>query len=171
MKVKDTQLDGVKEIIPERFEDFRGSYLELYDSQKFQDVTSVQFIQDDISVSKRHVLRGLHGDNKTTKLVTVIKGTGYALIADNRKDSPTYGKWEAFTLSDKNMKMLLLPPGIGNSILAMDEEIIYYYKQDTHFTEGQQFTIKWDDPQWNFWWPIKDPVLSMRDEKGEYVKD
>ena len=171
MKVKDTQLDGVKEIIPERFEDFRGSYLELYDSQKFQDVTSVQFIQDVISVSKRHVLRGLHGDNKTTKLVTVIKGTGYALIADNRKDSPTYGKWEAFTLSDKNMKMLLLPPGIGNSILAMDEEIIYYYKQDTHFTEGQQFTIKWDDPQWNFWWPIKDPVLSMRDEKGEYVKD
>ncbi|MAE82851.1 MAG: dTDP-4-dehydrorhamnose 3,5-epimerase [Flammeovirgaceae bacterium] len=171
MKIKNTKLYGVKEIIPERFDDFRGSYLELYDSKKFEDVTNVRFIQDDISISKKNVLRGLHGDIRTTKLVTVLKGTGYALIADNRKDSPTYRKWEAFTLSDKNMKMLLLPPGIGNSILAMDEEIIYYYKQDSHFAEGQQFTIKWDDPQWNFWWPIKNPILSMRDERGEYAKD
>jgi dTDP-4-dehydrorhamnose 3,5-epimerase len=116
-------------------------------------------------------LRGLHGDFKTTKLVTVLKGTAYAIIADNRPGSSTYGQWESFTLSDKNMKMLLLPAGIGNSILAMDEEIIYFYKQDTHFSEGQQFTIAWDDPEWNFWWPIKNPILSMRDEKGEYVSD
>jgi len=169
MKVKDTKLWGVKEIVPERFCDFRGTYLELYDSKKFETVTDIKFVQDDISVSSKHVLRGLHGDFKTTKLVTVLKGVGYALIADNRKDSPTYGKWDSFTLSDQNMKMLLLPPGIGNSILAMSNEIIYFYKQDTHFAEGKQFTIKWDDPKWNFWWPVASPILSMRDEKGGYV--
>ena len=169
MKVKDTKLWGVKEIVPERFCDFRGTYLELYDSKKFETVTDKKFVQDDISVSSKHVLRGLHGDFRTTKLVTVLKGVGYALIADNRKESPTYGKWESFTLSDQNMKMLLLPPGIGNSILAMSNEIIYFYKQDTHFAEGKQFTIKWDDPKWNFWWPVTSPILSMRDEKGGYV--
>ena len=104
MKVKDTKLWGVKEIVPERFCDFRGTYLELYDSKKFETVTDAKFVQDDISVSSKHVLRGLHGDFRTTKLVTVLKGVGYALIADNRKDSPTYGKWESFTLSDQNMK-------------------------------------------------------------------
>ena len=171
MKILNTKIQGVKEIIPDRFVDFRGSYLELYDSKKFEDVTNIKFVQDDISISKKHVLRGLHGDFKTTKLVTVLQGTGYALIADNRKDSPTYKQWQSFTLSDKNMNMILLPPGIGNSILAMDEEIIYYYKQDTHFSEGKQFTIKWNDPAWNFWWPIKNPILSMRDESGEYVND
>lgn len=171
MRILDTKLEGVKEITPTRFEDFRGTYLELYDSKKFLGVTDKTFVQDDISVSKRHVLRGLHGDFKTTKLVTVLKGTGYALIADNRKSSPTYGKWQSFTLSDKNMKMLLLPPGIGNSILAMDDQIIYYYKQDTHFSEGEQFTIKWNDPEWKFWWPIKNPILSLRDEKGGYADD
>lgn len=170
MIIKDTKLDGVKLIIPDRFEDHRGTYMELYDSKNFQEVTNETFVQDDISVSRKGVLRGLHGDWKTTKLVTVLKGAGYALIADNRKDSPTYKKWQSFTLSESNRNMLLLPAGIGNSILALEDNIIYYYKQNTHFVDGQQFTIKWNDPDWNFWWPIDKPILSMRDERGDYVE-
>lgn len=169
MKVCNTKLHGVKLIVPDRFEDHRGTYMELYDSKNFKDVTAETFVQDDISISRKGVLRGLHGDWKTTKLVTVLKGSGYALIADNRPDSPTYKMWQAFTLSDQNRNMLLLPAGIGNSVLAM-EDIIYFYKQNTHFEDGQQFTIKWNDPEWNFWWPISDPILSMRDERGDYVK-
>ena len=169
MKVCNTKLHGVKLIVPDRFEDHRGTYMELYDSKNFKDVTAETFVQDDISISRKGVLRGLHGDWKTTKLETVLKGSGYALIADNRPDSPTYKMWQAFTLSDQNRNMLLLPAGIGNSVLAM-EDIIYFYKQNTHFEDGQQFTIKWNDPEWNFWWPISDPILSMRDERGDYVK-
>ncbi len=169
MKVCNTKLHDVKLIVPERFEDHRGTYMELYDSENFKHITTETFVQDDISISRKGVLRGLHGDWKTTKLVTVLKGTGYALIADNRPDSPTYKMWQAFTLSDQNRNMLLLPAGIGNSVLAM-EDIIYFYKQNTHFEDGQQFTIKWNDPKWNFWWPINDPILSMRDERGDYVK-
>lgn len=170
MKVKDTNLYGVKLIIPDRFEDHRGSYMEIYDSDKFKDVTKEQFVQDDISISNKHVLRGLHGDWRTTKLVTVLNGSGYALIADNREDSPTYRKWQSFTLSKQNRHMLLLPAGIGNSILALEDNMIYYYKQNTHFIDGQQFTLKWDDPEWAFWWPINNPILSQRDQVGDYVK-
>ena len=166
----DTNLHGVKLIVPDRFEDHRGTYMELYDSKNFENITSEVFVQDDISISRKGVLRGLHGDWKTTKLVTVLKGSGYAVIADNRPDSPTYKKWQAFTLSEQNRNMLLLPAGIGNSVLALEDNIIYFYKQNTHFVDGQQFTIKWDDPEWNFWWPIDNPILSMRDEKGDYVK-
>ena len=172
IKVKETKISGVKLITPERFTDFRGSYLELYDSKKFNDALGfeINFVQDDMSVSKKNVLRGLHGDFSTTKLVTVLRGTGYALIADNREDSPTYMKWESFTLSDQNMNMLLLPSGIGNSILSLDDDLIYYYKQNTHFSEGKQFTIKWNDPRWNFWWPVDNPILSRRDSEGRYVE-
>ena len=102
MKVSDTNLHGVKLIIPERFEDHRGSYMEIYDSEKFKHISSEEFIQDDISISNKHVLRGLHGDRRTTKIVTVLNGSGYALIADNRKESPTYRKWQSFTLSKQN---------------------------------------------------------------------
>lgn len=115
-------------------------------------------------------MRGLHGDWRTTKLVTVLNGSGYALIADNRKNSPTYGQWQSFILSGQNRNQLLLPAGIGNSVLALEDNMIYFYKQNTHFIDGQQFTIKWDDPEWNFWWPNKNPILSMRDERGDYVK-
>lgn len=170
MIVSETKLHGVKLITPEKFEDHRGSYVELYDSKKFNSkVEKIDFVQDDISVSRKNVLRGLHGDYETTKLVTVLSGTGYALIADNRENSPTYKKWQSFILSGENRNQLLLPAGIGNSILALDEKIVYYYKQNTHFCDGRQFTIKWDDPEWRFWWPTKNPILSMRDELGGYV--
>ena len=169
MKVLETKLHGVKIIIPERFEDHRGSYMELYDSKKFESVTDKKFVQDDISISNKGVLRGLHGDFQTTKLVTVLNGSGYAVIADNREESPTYLQWQSFTLSKQNKHMLLLPAGIGNSILALEDNMIYYYKQNTHFVDGRQFTIKWDDQSWDFWWPINNPILSKRDERGGYV--
>ena len=171
MLVKNTNLSGVKLIIPNRFEDHRGSYMEIYDSKKFESITGEIFVQDDISISNKGVLRGLHGDWKTTKIVTVVNGSGYALIADNRPESPTYKKWQSFTLSKQNKQLLLLPAGIGNSILALEDNMIYYYKQNTHFINGQQFTIKWDDPEWDFWWPIDNPILSKRDKKGDYVSE
>ena len=171
MQVQDTELYGVRLIVPEVFEDHRGEYIELFDTEKYREICGpdFEFVQDDISVSHRHVLRGLHGDFATTKLVTVLRGTGYAVLADNREDSPTHRKWQAFTLTRANRQQLLIPPGIGNSVLSLEDELVYYYKQSTHFVDGRQFTIKWDDPDWAFEWPIDDPVLSERDKRGDYV--
>jgi len=170
LQIKDTELEGVKLIVPERFEDHRGTYLEIFDEEKYEEVCgNLKFIQDDVSISNKDVLRGIHGDFSTTKLVTVLNGSGYAIIVDNREGSPTYNQWQAFLLSRENRNQLFLPTGIGNSILALENNMIYYYKQTTHFVDGRQFTIKWNDPIYNFWWPIKEPILSKRDQEGNYA--
>ena len=169
MHVSDTKLHEVKLIVTEEFVDHRGSYVELFDTENYREVCGdIEFVQDDISVSNKHVLRGLHGDFDTTKLVTILNGSAYALLADNRKDSPTYRQWEAFELSRANRRQLLIPAGIGNSVVALEDNLIYYYKQNTHFVPGRQFTIRWDDESWGFTWPIDDPILSERDKQGCY---
>jgi len=172
MKVYKTKLHGVNRLVLNNFEDHRGTYLELYDKKNHNEAcNNTQFVQDDVSVSRKDVLRGLHGDDQTTKLVSVLNGSVYAVLADNRKDSPTYKQWEAFTLSKYNMNQLYVPAGIGNSMLALEDNTIYHYKQDTHFVDGRQFTIRWDDPEWNFHWPISNPILSIRDINGKYTEE
>src|SRR5687767_9031499 len=116
MQVFDTELQGVRRIVPEAFTDHRGRYVELFDSEHYRDVCpDLTFVQDDVSVSYDRVLRGMHGDFATWKLVSVLHGRGHAVLADNRPDSPTYRRWQAFELSGANRYQLLLPPGIGNS--------------------------------------------------------
>lgn len=170
MRVTDTELHGVRRIEPEIFTDHRGSYVEIFDTEKYHAVLGGRaFVQDDISISHQHVLRGLHGDWATTKLVSVLAGTGYTILADNRPDSPSYRRWQAFHLSGENRHQLLIPPGIGNSVLAVQGPLVYWYKQDQHWAAGRQFTICWNDPEWGFVWPIAAPILSVRDAKGAYV--
>jgi dTDP-4-dehydrorhamnose 3,5-epimerase len=170
MEIHATELHGVRRLVPKAFTDHRGSYCELFDTDSYRDVCAgVTFVQDDISVSHERVLRGLHGDFVTWKLVSVLHGTGYALLADNRPESPTFRRWQSFELSGENRNQLLLPPGIGNSICVLQGPLVYWYKQSTHFADGRQFTIRWDDPDWGFQWPITDPILSARDQKGAYV--
>lgn len=170
MRFEDTELHGVRRIVPDIFTDHRGSYVEVFDDDKYRAACGgLRFVQDDVSISHERVLRGLHGDWATTKLVSVFHGEGYALLADNRPDSPTYRRWQAFTLDDVERVQLLIPPGVGNSVLCVRGPLVYWYKQNTHFTPGRQFTIRWDDPEWGFQWPIEDPILSARDRQGSYV--
>ena len=170
MRVVDTELHGVRRIEPEIFTDHRGSYVEIFDTAKYRELCAgIEFVQDDISISHQDVLRGLHGDWQTTKLVSVLSGIGYAILADNRPASPTYRRWQAFTLDGDSHHQLLIPPGIGNSVFAVQGPLVYWYKQDQHWAPGRQFTIRWDDPEWGFVWPIVDPILSARDARGGYV--
>jgi dTDP-4-dehydrorhamnose 3,5-epimerase len=171
MRIEATSLHGVQLLVPEAFVDHRGCYIEVFDRAKYTPLLDgIDFVQDDISVSHEGVLRGIHGDYATTKLVSVFHGEGYAILADNRPESPTYRQWQAFTLSDANRHQLLIPKGVGNSVLALRGPLVYWYKQDTHFVPGRQFTIRWDDPEWGFVWPIDDPILSERDRRGSYVE-
>jgi dTDP-4-dehydrorhamnose 3,5-epimerase len=170
MKYYNGKLDGVKIIIPDVFEDYRGQYIETYDTEKYKEIIGdMVFVQDDISISRKNVLRGLHGNYKTAKFISVPHGAIYALIADNRPDSPTYKQWEAHTVTSQNRIQIYIPPGIGNSMLALEDMTVYHYKQNTHFEPGTQFTIQWNDPEWKFWWPISNPILSQRDFYGRYV--
>ena len=165
MLIESTTLDGVKLITPPtNFEDFRGSYVEIYNQRLYQKLGLTEhFIQDDISTSRQNVLRGIHGDSFTTKLISCLYGTFYMVVINNDPDSPQFKKWEAFTLSDRNRKQILIPPKFGNGHVVLTEIAIFHYKQTTEYDRQGQFTIVWDDPKYDLWWPIKYPILSKRD--------
>lgn len=170
MEVLKTQLEGVLVVQPHVFEDHRGEYVETYNERLYKESgINVDFIQDDISVSTRHVLRGIHGDRSTWKLVSCLFGQFYLVVVNCDRKSPEFGKWQSFTLSDRNRQQVLIPPGHGNGHLVLSDISIFHYKQSTYYDPTGQFTYKWNDPELNIWWPIKDPMLSLRDERGGYV--
>lgn len=165
MKVEATKLDGVLLIEPPTlFEDFRGQYVEIYNREAFKAAGIDQdFIQDDISISRRHVLRGIHGDKRTTKLIGCLHGAFYLVVINNIPNSPQYRHWQGFTLSDQNRHLVLVPPGFGNGHLVMTETAIFHYKQTTSYDRSSQFTLAWNDPALGIWWPIDEPIMSRRD--------
>ncbi|MEK7188180.1 MAG: dTDP-4-dehydrorhamnose 3,5-epimerase family protein [Patescibacteria group bacterium] len=171
MEFVKTKLDGVVLIKPETFEDFRGTYTETYNKELFaKNGINLDFVVDDYSVSSKHVLRGLHGDDRTWKLIDCKLGRFYFVVANADPQSKQYGQWVSFTLSDANHWLVLVPPKFGNGHLALTDKIIFHYKQSEYYNSDGQFTYRFDDPKFNIWWPIKDPILSQRDEAGHYVK-
>lgn len=170
LEVTQTKLPGVLLIKPTAFEDHRGYYLETYNYDIYhQNGVAVDFVQDDVSVSSRHVLRGLHGDEETWKLVSCLYGRFYLVVVNCDQSSKDFGQWQAFTLSDTNRWQVLIPPRHGNGHLVLSEKAIFHYKQSTYYNPKGQFTYKWDDPRFKIWWPVKNPILSQRDEAGKYV--
>jgi dTDP-4-dehydrorhamnose 3,5-epimerase len=165
MDIKPTRLDGVRLITPPTiFEDFRGSYIEVYNDALYREAgIDVTFVQDDISVSTRHVLRGIHGDAETWKLVSCLHGKFYLVVVNWDERSPQYRQWETFVLSDQNRQQVLIPPRFGNGHLVLSETAIFHYKQSTYYNRAGQFTVLWNDPTLNIWWPVNDPILSRRD--------
>jgi len=165
MNVEKTDLDGVLLVTPPTlFEDWRGEYIELYNHVLYQDAgIGMDFVQDDISTSTHHVLRGIHGDRETWKLVSCLVGRFYLLVVNNDPQSVQYKQWISFTLSEKNRLQVLIPPGFGNGHVVLSELAMFHYKQTSYYNRAGQFTILWDDPTYDFWWPVKNPLVSRRD--------
>ena len=166
LEVSPTTLEGVLLIKPPTvFEDFRGSYIELYNERLYRDAgIEVAFVQDDASMSKRSVLRGIHGDRTTWKLVSCLLGELYLVVVDCREESPRFGRWEAFTLSERNRLQVLVPPRFGVAHLVLSDRAVFHYKQSTYYDRAGQFTYLWNNPQFNIQWPVADPILSERDQ-------
>ena len=165
MNVEKTALDGVLLITPPTlFEDWRGEYVETYNEQLYREHgIDVPFVQDDISVSDKHVLRGLHGDATTWKLISCLHGKFYLVVVNNDPDSSQYRKWTSFVLSDANRKQVLIPPKFGNGHLVLSDTAIFHYKQNTYYNRAGQFTLLWNDPELGLWWPVPNPLVSRRD--------
>jgi dTDP-4-dehydrorhamnose 3,5-epimerase len=165
LTVRKTALTGVLEIEPPtKFEDFRGEYVELYNEELYRaGGIDTDFIQDDISVSTRHVLRGLHGDQETAKLISCLHGRFYLVVVNNDPASPEYRKWASFTLSDRNRLQVFIPPKFANGHVVLSDWAMFHYKQNTTYNRAGQFTLLWNDPALDLWWPIQDPIVSRRD--------
>ena len=166
LKIEKTKLDGVLLVTPATvFEDFRGTYVETYNEQIYQEAgIKTKFVQDDISVSAKHVLRGIHGDSETWKLVSCLYGKFYLVVVNNDKNSPQFKQWVSFCLSDTNRLQVLIPPKFGNGHLVLSETAIFHYKQSTYYNRAGQFTLLWNDPNFSIWWPIQQPIISQRDQ-------
>ena len=181
--VTDTAIQGVKIIRPLHvFEDHRGIYRETWNELDYDTVLGhpglricggkgVFFVADDISISRRNVLRGIHGDYENYKLVSCLYGVFFLAVVDWRPDSPTYRQNIGITLSDRNYLSVLIPPGCGNGHLVLSETAIFHYKQSEYYSREGQFTIAWDDPALGIPWPISTyPILSERDSDVPLMK-
>lgn len=154
----------VKIFNPDSFEDFRG---ELYTLYKTGDWDNMIFNHDKVSVSRKNVLRGMHGDSKAFKLISCLAGEVMLVIIDNRLESPNYLKWDSIILSDKNKIQVLVPPMFANGHLVLSDSATFFYKwsyQGSYPDVDQQFTIKWNDPLVGIYWPIENPILARRDK-------
>ena len=149
---------------PDVYTDFRGDLWTLWKDEEFQ--PKVKFNHDKVSTSRKDVLRGIHGDFKSHKLITCLFGELYFVIYDNRKNSTTYGQHETMILDDKNRRQVLLPPGVGNGFLVLSEKSVFNYKwaySGSYPDVEDQFTIKWDNSDIGIYWPISSPILQKRD--------
>jgi dTDP-4-dehydrorhamnose 3,5-epimerase len=169
--VDKTELEGVKLNTTDRFEDSRGKLGGVYDEQLYFNAgLTAKFIYDMVSYSHNNVLRGIHGDSETTKLVQCLSGEVYSVILNCDKYSPDFGKWQGFYLSDENCHQLYIPPLFGCSYYVVSDDAVFHYKMSKAHSDNQ-FTYRWNDPFFNISWPTQNPILSERDANARLVQD
>ena len=160
----------IKIYTPDVFTDFRGDLWTLWKQDGFE--PKLNFNHDKVSISRKHTLRGLHGDAKSWKLVTCLAGEIYLVVVDNRPQSPNYLKWDSVMLTSKNRKSVLIPPMFVNGHLILSDEATFFYKWSypgSYPDVEDQFTLLWNDHRIGIDWPISNPIMSKRDKFG-YVK-
>ena len=152
------------------FKDERGELWTIYNQNEF--IPNLNFNHDKIAVSKHNVLRGLHGDSKSWKLITCLSGTINLVVVDYRPKSNNYLKWDSMILSDLNKKSVLIPPQFANGHLVLSNQAIFYYKwsYEGKYPDVQdQFSLNWADPKLNINWNITNPILSDRDKNSKFI--
>lgn len=177
MEFKETDIKGVWIIEPKVFNDARGYFFEAWKKAEFEGhIGSVDFIQDNESMSSYGVLRGLHyqkGEYSQAKLVRVIKGRVLDVAVDIRKSSPTFGKYVMVELSEENHRQLFIPRGFAHGFLVLSHEAVFTYKVDNVYAPQHEASIRWNDEDINIQWPIdsKDILTSEKDLKADSLKD
>ena len=179
MKKKKTSIKDLFIIENNRiFQDNRGVFFESWNLNKLNSLSLIDtFKQDNISISKKNVLRGLHLQLKPfsqLKLVQVLQGKVLDVIVDLRKESKTFGKHEKIYLNSNDRKILWIPEGCAHGFLSLENNSIFSYKCNKNYNQKSEITINWNDPDLNIDWGIEKPLLSEKDKKGisfnEYLK-
>ena len=172
MKVTATAIADVLLLEPRVFGDERGFFFESFNARVFAQATglNVTFVQDNHSKSARHVLRGLHYQTEQAqgKLVRVVAGEVFDVVADVRPESPTYGKWVGEILSAHNQRQMWVPPGLAHGFLVLSESAEFLYKTTDYYAPEFERCIAWNDKKLNIDWPLSGatPSLSAKDALG-----
>tara|TARA_B100000989_G_scaffold119543_1_gene88094 strand:- start:7864 stop:8400 length:537 start_codon:yes stop_codon:yes gene_type:complete len=175
MKISHTKLKDCVIIEPSVFGDDRGFFLETFQVFRYKQEAGINlsFVQDNHSRSVRGVLRGLHFQKTKPqgKLVRVVRGEVYDVAVDIRKESATFGEWESVILTEDNKKQFWVPPGFAHGFVVLSDTADFEYKCTDYYDSSDEGCILWSDPDLNIPWPIKNPVLSTKDENAKRLVD
>ena len=173
MKIETTPLRDVLIIRPNLFSDKRGYFYESFQQSRYEKLGLPLFIQDNVSFSKKNTLRGLHYQLPYTqgKLVWVSRGAVFDVVVDLRLSSPTFGQWYSILLTDTDHTQIYVPPGLAHGFCVLSEKADFYYKCTDYYMPEAERGIIWNDAGLNIDWPIKNPILSPKDQTFLSLRD
>ena len=175
MKLIPTRFDSVWIIAPRVFQDARGWFLESWNRRAFALAgIPVDFVQDNHSLSRRNVLRGLHFQSPPraqAKLVRCVAGKIWDVVADIRRGSPTYGQWEGIELDAETQRLVFVPIGFAHGFCALSETAEVHYKCSDYYAPEHSCGVRWDDPAIGVAWPVREPLLSEQDRRHPLLAD
>jgi dTDP-4-dehydrorhamnose 3,5-epimerase len=175
MKVVETPLEGAVVLEPRVFGDDRGFFLETFNAQRFANhQLPCAFLQDNLSFSRRGVLRGLHFQNPEPqgKLVWVLQGAVFDVAVDLRRNSPTFGRWYGVDLNSDNKRQFYVPEGFAHGFIVTSETALFTYKCTRVYSPGTEKSLLWNDPDLGITWPDGlVPQLSAKDLEGRRLRD
>jgi dTDP-4-dehydrorhamnose 3,5-epimerase len=175
MSYKDYEIEyskiipDVMVIKPSVYWDLRGNIYSSFNEDFYKEILpkALDFKHDKFAESKHNVLRGLHGDNKTWKLVSCVYGEIFEVVVDMRPGSPTYMKWDAFELKAGDYRQVLIPPNFVNGYYVKSDKAVFHYKlayDGDYIDAEEQMTFVWDDKKFGIDWPCDNPILQGRDK-------
>jgi dTDP-4-dehydrorhamnose 3,5-epimerase len=174
MKVSELDIPGVLLIEPRVFRDPRGVFLETWNAERYRAAgIKREFVQDNVSISKRGVIRGLHYQhpNPQGKLVTVLQGKVFDVAVDVRRGSPTFGRWAGCELSSDDARQLFIPEGFAHGFAVLSDTAVFAYKCSDRYVQESEGTILWNDPEIGIPWPVENPVLSEKDLSSVLLRE
>ena len=168
MEIITTEFPGLLFIKPKIFGDARGYFYESWNRERYENAGITEdFVQDNVSFSSKGVLRGLHYQKPYTqgKLVSVLVGEVWDVVVDLRRSSPTFGKWQGFTLTGERKEQLYVPCGFAHGFCVLSETALFQYKCTDKYSPESERGIIWNDETLNIPWPVHDPIISNKDTK------
>ncbi len=174
--MKRNTLNGIIIIDSKEFQDSRGSFSENFNLKNFKKISkrrNINFVQDNLSISKKGVFRGLHFQYKypQAKLVSVLSGKILDIVVDLRKSSKSYGDWASYKISRKNNKQLFIPEGFAHGFLSLSDDTKVMYKVSDYWNSKDEYTLKFDDQKTNLKLPFLPTSISQKDKQGLSFED
>jgi dTDP-4-dehydrorhamnose 3,5-epimerase len=172
MNVLTTPLKGVLIVEPKVFGDCRGFFTETYHRKRYQNFgMDCSFVQDNLSFSVKHTLRGLHFQIRRpqAKLVQVLCGEVFDVVVDLRRGSSTFGQWEGVHLSEENKRQLFVPEGFAHGFCVLSDTALFSYKCSDFYAPEDEGGVLWSDPAIGITWPVSTPIISEKDRRYELL--
>ena len=172
MEVIETDIPGVKIVVPKVFRDGRGYFVETYSAARYKAAgIAADFVQDNESCSSKGVVRGLHwqaAPHTQAKLVRVIRGAVWDVAVDIRKGSPTFGRSVSTTLTAENGRQLYIPRGFAHGFIVLEDDTLFSYKCDDIYCPEAERGLRFDDPALGIEWPDIGVEVRLSEKDGKH---